>query len=197
MNLLVVAGFLGSGKTTVILSLAHRLVGAGAKVAIIENEVGEISIDGDVIRRAGLTLRELFNGCICCQLSADLVPTLEALANEISPDWVIIEPSGIAEPKRMLGALAYYHGPPLKNVRTLTLVDPTRIPEIFEILTPLISVQLQAADMVLINKIDLASAEQMAATRDIVSQVNPQAQQLEICARQRVDLDLSSLEAGK
>lgn len=194
MNLLVVAGFLGSGKTTVILSLAHRLVRAGAKVAIIENEVGEISIDGEVIRRAGLTLRELFNGCICCQLSADLVPTLEALANEISPDWVIIEPSGIAEPKRMLGALSYYHGPTLKNVRTLTLVDPTRIPELYEILTPLISTQLQAADTVLINKIDLASAEQLMATKEIVRQVNPQAQQMEICARQMFDLDLSGLE---
>jgi G3E family GTPase len=190
VNLLVIAGFLGSGKTTLILSLAHQLVAAGSKVAIVENEVGEISIDGELIRRAGLTVRELFNGCICCQLSADLVPTLEALATEITPDWVIIEPSGIAEPKRMLAALSYYHGPPLKIVRTLTLVDPTRIPEIFEILTPLISAQLQAADAVVINKIDLASNEQMAATRAIVHQVNPQAQQLEMCARQRVELDL-------
>ena len=64
VNLLVVAGFLGSGKTTLILSLARQLAAVGYKVAIVENEVGEIGIDGALIRRAGLTVRELFNGCI-------------------------------------------------------------------------------------------------------------------------------------
>ena len=197
MDLLVVAGFLGSGKTTLILSLARQLATAGHKVAIVENEVGEIGIDGALIRRAGLTVRELFNGCICCQLSADLVPTLEALAVEFSPDWVIIEPSGIAEPKRMLAVLPYYHGSPLKMVRTLTLVDPTRIPELYEVLTPLITAQVQAADVVVINKTDLASGEQLAATRAVVRQVNPQALLIEGCARQGVELDLFNLDAAR
>lgn len=194
MNLLVVAGFLGSGKTTLILSLARQLVAASRKVAIVENEVGEIGIDGALIRRAGLTMRELFNGCICCQLSADLVPTLTALAAEFSPDWVIIEPSGIAEPQRMLAVLPYYHGPPLKLIHTLTLVDPTRIPELFEVLTPLITAQIQAANLVVINKIDLASDEQLAATRAVVRRVNPQAPMLQVCAHRGAELDLFNLE---
>lgn len=195
MNLAIVAGFLGSGKTTLILSVAHQLVEVGSKVAILENEVGEVGIDGALIRRAGLTVRELFNGCICCQLSADLVPTLETLAAEISPDWVIVEPSGIAEPQRMLAVLPYYHGPQLKRVRTLTLVDPTRIPEIFAVLTPLITSQVRAADVVVINKCDLASSEQMAATRVIVRQLNQEAPVVALSAIQGVGPDLLNLGA--
>jgi G3E family GTPase len=193
VNLAIVAGFLGSGKTTLILSVAQQLVAAGSKVAIVENEAGEIGIDGELIRRVGLTVRELFNGCICCQLSADLVPTLEAIAAEISPDWVIIEPSGIAEPKRVLAALPYYRGPRLNMVRTLTLMDPTRIPEIFEVLTPLITAQIRAADVVVINKSDLASDEQLAATRTIVRQVNPRAPVVALSAKQGVGPNLLNL----
>ena len=157
MFVLIIAGFLGSGKTTFILSLARQLVEAGKKVAIIENEVGEIGIDGELIRRAGLTVRELFNGCICCQLSADLVPTLETLAAEIRPDYLLIEPSGIAEPQRMLGLLSYYRGPAFQSIQTMTLVDPIRIPELFEVLAPLIRAQIQPASTVIINKIDIAT----------------------------------------
>jgi G3E family GTPase len=197
VNLAIVAGFLGSGKTTLILSIAGQLSAAGSKVAIVENEVGEIGIDGALIRCAGLTVRELSNGCICCQLSADLVPTLEALAAEFSPHWVIIEPSGIAEPKRMLAVLPYYHGPPLTMVRVLTLVDPTRIPELFEVLTPLVTAQVRAAELVVINKIDLASGEQLAAARALVRQVNPKARLVEVCARRGVEMDLFNLERAR
>lgn len=197
MNLLVVAGFLGSGKTTLILSIARRLVEANKKVAILENEAGEIGIDGALIRKAGLTVRELFNGCICCQLSADLVPTLETLASEVSPDWIIIEPSGIAEPKRLLSAMSYYQGPPFRSIRTLTLVDPTRIFELYEVLTPLVTAQIQAADMLAITKIDLASHEQILDTQAIARQLNPEAQVISLNARQEISWDLLDMEVRR
>ncbi len=182
MYVLIIGGFLGSGKTTFILSLARQLVAAGKKVAIIENEVGEIGIDGELIRRAGLTVRELFNGCICCQLSADLVPALETLAAEIHPDYLLIEPSGIAEPERLLQLLVYYQGPPFQSIQVITLVDSTRIPELFEVLTPLIQAQIQPADMVVITKIDIATKDEIIGTREIVRKLNPDAVVVEICA---------------
>ena len=194
MYVLIVAGFLGSGKTTFILSIARQLVGAGKRVAIIENEVGEIGIDGELIRRAGLTVRELFNGCICCQLSADLVPTLETLAVEFEPDCMLIEPSGIAEPQRMLGLLSYYRGPPLQSIQTMTLVDPIRIPELFEVLTPLITAQIQPASTVIINKIDIATQDEVISTREIVTELNPDAVVVELCARQGISLAALNLE---
>jgi G3E family GTPase len=163
-------------------------------VESVENEVGEIGIDGELVRRAGLTVRELFNGCICCQLSADLVPTLETLAAEIRPDFLLIEPSGIAEPQRILGLLSYYRGPSFQSIRTMTLVDPTRIPELFEVLTPLIRAQIQPASTVFINKIDIATISELVSTREIVRELNPDAVIVEICAPKGVDLTILDLE---
>jgi G3E family GTPase len=194
MNVLLVSGFLGSGKTTLILALARQMVGAGHKVAIVENEVGEIGIDGALIRRAGLTVRELFNGCICCQLSADLVPTLEMLAVEVSPDYIIIEPSGIAEPRRMLDMFSYYHGPPINSIQTITLVDPTRIPELIEVLTPLITTQVKSATTIVINKIDIASNDELDITREIVRELNPNATVVALSARAGVELAILNLD---
>lgn len=192
-NILLVSGFLGSGKTTFILALARQLVDAGYKVAVIENEVGEVSIDGEVIRRAGLTVRELFNGCICCQLSADLVPTLETLAMETASDYIIIEASGVAEPKRILELLSYYHGPPIQSTYTLTLVDPTRIPELIKILTPLITAQVQPANTIIINKIDIASSDELTATHEILKNLRLRATIVELSARNKVDLAVLNL----
>lgn len=76
MELIIISGFLGSGKTTLLLGMARSLVEASIRVAIIENEVGEIGIDGQYLRQEGLEVQELFGGCICCTLSAGLVPTL-------------------------------------------------------------------------------------------------------------------------
>lgn len=194
MQILLVAGFLGSGKTTFILKLARQLVDTGYKVAIVENEVGEVSIDGELIRRAGLTVRELFNGCICCQLGADLVPTLEILTRETFSDCIIIEASGVADPRRILELLSYYHGPPIQSVHTLTLVDPTRIPELFEILTPLITAQVQSANIIIINKIDMASSDELAATHKVLKNLGLVAAIVELSARTGVDLDVLDLD---
>ncbi|MFC1879478.1 CobW family GTP-binding protein [Chloroflexota bacterium] len=193
MIILIVAGFLGSGKTTFILSLARQLVEAGKKVAIIENEVGEIGIDGELIRRSGLAVREIFNGCICCQLSADLVPTLETLAVETASDYIIIEASGVAEPNRILGLLSFYHGPPIQDTHTLTLVDPTRIPELFQILTPLITAQVQPANTIIINKIDIASSDELTATREVLKSLKLRAAIVELSARDKVDIAVPNL----
>ena len=77
MDLLIISGFLGAGKTSVLLPLARFLCEQrGMKLAIIENEVGETGIDDVVLREAGLAVRELYSGCICCSLKIDLVKTL-------------------------------------------------------------------------------------------------------------------------
>ncbi len=74
MNLIIIAGFLGSGKTTVLLNIARSLADGGLKVAVIENEVGKIGIDDKVLAEEGIVnLRKLFSGCVCCQLRVDLL----------------------------------------------------------------------------------------------------------------------------
>lgn len=96
MRLLLVAGFLGSGKTAIIVALARHAASAGHRIAIVVNEVGDVGIDGSVLRMEDLEVKEITSGCICCQICVDLVRTLRELGTRFRPDLVIIEASGIA-----------------------------------------------------------------------------------------------------
>jgi len=171
MRLLLVTGFLGSGKTTLILSLAEAAGRAGQRAAIIVNEIGEVGIDNQLMRQLDLDVWELFNGCICCTLTADLVTTLQKLDAGYAPDLVIVEPSGAADPKNLLNALPYYRGRPLESIRWVTVLDPLRLPMLLEVLEPLITAGICQADVLILSKIDLATTEELAdavaATRGI------------------------------
>lgn len=187
MKLLIVSGFLGAGKTTLILHLARAVTNDGRRVAILVNEIGEIGIDDQLMRRLGLSVWELYSGCICCTLSGDLVDTLHKLDSEYQPDLVIVEPTGIAEPGKIHQALRYYRGRPLESIRTISIIDPLRLPMMWEILTPLITDQIQGADILLINKADLARAEEIAQAEKIAREVNPRAPVRVISAREGLD----------
>ncbi len=171
MELLLFTGFLGSGKTTVILALAKRLAAAGRSTAIIVNEVGEIGIDQSVLRDGGLEVYEITAGCICCQIGADLVRTLQMLHDGYDPSLVIVEASGVATPRGVLDNLHYFKGP-LERVRTVSLVDPTRLEMLLEVLTPLIESQIIEADEVVITKVDEALPAEVAAARTEVERLN-------------------------
>jgi G3E family GTPase len=92
----VVSGFLGAGKTTLI----NKLLGEawrGDRIAVLENEFGEIGVDGDLLRGHDLTVREITNGCICCTLQGDFVEGIRELAREYRPERIVIEPTGIGK----------------------------------------------------------------------------------------------------
>src|SRR5574337_204530 len=98
MKIVQIAGYLGSGKTTLILALSKQFAAEGTRVAILVNDVGAVPVDGAVMKEYGLTVKDIGGGCICCQVSGSLLKTLEALARDVRPDIVIIEPTGIAVP---------------------------------------------------------------------------------------------------
>ena len=168
MNVLCIAGFLGSGKTTVLLEVARAMTEDGLQLAVIENEIGEVGIDGGYVREQGLPVRELFGGCICCTLQAGLVETLRAVESRYAPDWVIIEPTGLAAPGDLLGA----GGRPLPGRRHRSacsrLVDAARWPMLLEVVEPLVTAQLEAADVVAVNKVDDVDEEALAAVMESV-----------------------------
>jgi G3E family GTPase len=189
MRLLLVSGFLGSGKTTLVIRLSHAAIGAGERVAIIVNEIGEVGVDDQVLRQHELDVFELVSGCICCTLSGDLVSTLQKLDANYSVDLVIVEASGAADPRGVLSALPYYRGRPLEEVRILTLLDPTRLDVLMEVLTPLITSQIRHAQLVLVSKADIASPEQLAFARETASELNPSATLL-TSSRENLDAGL-------
>lgn len=179
MRLLLVTGFLGSGKTTFIIKLAQELIRSNKKVAILINEIGDIGIDDQLMRQLDLDIWELLGGCICCTLAGDLVAALTKIDQDFDVDLVLMEPSGAAEPGNILSALPYYQGSPLKSIRTIALLDPLRISHLYRVLTPLITRQVASADLILLTKTDLASNEEIESARRIAAEINPAAAPME------------------
>jgi G3E family GTPase len=188
MKLLIIAGFLGSGKTTLLLEVARRLTAASQKIAIIENEVGEIGIDGKYLRQEGLQVQELFGGCICCTLSVDLISTLEKVEQLYQPGLTIIEPTGLASPGDVVTTVRSY-APMVTDIMVLVLLDAARYELLYEMLTPLLTAQIQSADIVAINKIDAVEGANIDLISKNVNQLNPQARVVAISAEKRINLE--------
>jgi G3E family GTPase len=174
VNILCIAGFLGSGKTTILLEVARALAKDGARLAVIENEIGEVGVDGGYVREQGLPVQELFGGCICCTLQVGLVETLLKVGDAYTPDWVLIEPTGLASPDDILG-LVVDNVPDLDMVRVLTIVDAPRWPMLLEVVEPLIVSQLVSADVVAVNKVDGVDEQELAEVLEAVRALAPKA----------------------
>jgi G3E family GTPase len=190
VHLLLITGFLGSGKTSLVIKLAEAAASRQQRVAILINEIGEIGIDDQLLRQLDLNVWEMVNGCICCTLSADLVTTLEQLDRDYDAQVVLLEPSGAAEPGNILRALPFYKGSPLESIRSISVLDPLRFPELFQVMTPLLTKQIAHAELLLITKADLATEAQLDQTREIASQQNPDGQVRVISLHQPLDPDL-------
>ena len=187
MKLILITGFLGSGKTSFIINIARSVVSAGQRIAILVNEIGEIGIDNQLMRQLDLDVWELMNGCICCTLSGDLVTTLQKLDESYQPDIVLVEPSGAAEPGNILNALPYYQGRPLEKIKTITLVDPLRIVPLYTVMSPLITKQIEKANLAVITKADQATPQEIADARRIIDEINPDVEFVTLSAKEPLD----------
>ncbi|MHC1592805.1 MAG: GTP-binding protein [Methermicoccaceae archaeon] len=183
-------GFLGSGKTTLLINVARRFVeDFDKKVAIIENELGEVGVDAAVTNEFGLETEELFGGCICCTLATGLINTVTALATNYKPDVILIEPTGVAFPSRITQIL--------DNLRIETkftpitvLVDSSRFMEHFRDMGDFTTRQIKDADIVAINKIDLLSSPvEVEMIKDGLRQINSRALSVGISAKKGEGLD--------
>jgi G3E family GTPase len=154
MDMLVISGFLGSGKTTMVLATVGRIIEVTKKkVVIIVNDFGKIGIDGKVMEKYGLSVTEMPSGCICCTLGSDFLETVRTVAEKFRPDLVIVEPTGIADPANIRDTMKLYRGP-LGNIKIVVVVDAVRFQLILKALTNPLKNQLNAADIILINKMD-------------------------------------------
>ena len=186
----VITGFLGVGKTTLV---QHLLANAGGKrLALIINEFGDLGVDGDIVKGCGIEgceeddVLELSNGCICCTVAEDFIPAMEKLINRAEPpDHIVIETSGLALPQPLVRA---FNWPEIRNRVTVdgvvTVVDSAAVQagrfahdeaaidvqrqgdDMLDHETPLSELfedQLACADMIILNKTDLLTAEEATA----------------------------------
>ena len=196
----VVTGFLGSGKTTLVRHLMRNP--GGRRLAVVVNEFGDVGVDGEILRSCAIpecpeeNILELANGCICCTVADDFVPTIEALlAMDPAPDHILIETSGLALPKPLLKAFDW---PSIRSKVTvdgvIALADAEAVaagrfaPDVAAVdaqraadesldhETPLSEVfedQLACADVVLLTKPDLAGPDGLAKAREVIAAEAP------------------------
>ena len=121
----IYSGFLGAGKTTLIKKMISEGY-KGEKLVLIENEFGEIGIDGGFLQEAGINITEMNSGCICCSLVGDFGRALEQVINEYHPDRIIIEPSGVGKLSDVIGAVEKVTCEDVVLGSTVAVVDAIR-----------------------------------------------------------------------
>jgi G3E family GTPase len=172
--ILLVTGFLGAGKTTVVNYLLAQA--EGRRIAAVVNDFGAVNIDAELIAGASDGVVSLSNGCICCSLEGDLLRTLAALLRrEPRPELIVIETSGVADPADIVRNLmdpVISREAPLETV--LCVVDATARPEVLTE-DALLRSQLRAADMVALSKVDLVDAAACAQMRAAIRALRPAA----------------------
>jgi G3E family GTPase len=166
----LVTGPLGSGKTTL---LRHILAACRAKIAIVMNEFGEIAIDTKVIQGKNVRIAELDGGCVCCSLLGELEAAVTEIIEKIAPEIIIVETTGLAEPE----ALVFNIQEALLECRldgVVSVIDAdmlVRFPE----LGHTTRLQIEGADILLLNKIDLVGANQIEPFERKLREINPSA----------------------
>ena len=189
MKLMVVSGFFGCGKTTFIISAAKRLVkNYGIKIAVIVNDIGEIGIDDKVIRSYGLKVKELFGGCVCCQLGDDMIKTLRLVERRVKPDLAILEPSGAADPSQILSVVSLAKNFELQMLPLVVLVDATQFKLLLSEM-PLAIRKIAFGEIVLINKVDQVSNAELSDVTREVGKVNRRASIRQISAKKEEGIE--------
>jgi cobalamin biosynthesis protein CobW len=159
---LVVSGFLGSGKTTLVRHLLEEAQRTGVRVAIVSNEIGELGIDRALLGRGGEAFVELEGGCVCCELSDDLVETMQRLYEDIHPDRIVIETSGAALPFDT--QLNFWREPVSAWVgddMAIVVVNAEQLREGRDI-EGTFEDQVHSADLLILNKVDLVPEAELA-----------------------------------
>ena len=184
MNILILGGFLGSGKTTSLMRLARYIVDTThsdkkTKLIILENEVGEVGIDDAYLRSGGFTVDNLFSGCACCTVSGELISAVVKIEKEFDPDWIIVETTGIAYPRNMQENMKNAIG---QDSRIVVLVDASRWNRLLIPMNNLLRGQIEGSDAVIVNKTDLVDGETITKIEGDILEMEPKAVVLKISA---------------
>lgn len=176
----ILSGFLGSGKTTLLVKLLAYWKSKGMTPAVVMNELGEVNLDGELIGR-DVSMAEILGGCICCSVRGDLAPQLVELVHRSSPDVIVIEATGAANPVEILDGIADTSLYVKLEIRELiSVVDSIHLLDTYRKQKGktfrLMQEQIRAASQLLLNKIDLVSEEESQELMDCLRRWNPHAE---------------------
>ncbi len=172
----IISGFLGAGKTTLIKKL---IAGAmkGEKVILLENEYGEVGVDGGFMKDAGITVTELNSGCICCTLAGDFQKAIDDLINTYHPDRLLVEPTGVGKLSDIRRAVeeAREQHPEIEITGCATVVDANRCRTYMKNFGEFFLDQIKSAETIIFSRTQLQDPERVEKSRQLVAEQNPAA----------------------
>ncbi len=168
----VISGFLGAGKTTLISKLITDVF-PGEKVVLVENEFGEIGIDGSFLKEAGIEISEINSGCICCTLKGDFETAMKQVIETYHPDRIVIEPSGVGKLSDILKIIKGVEGVELDSYSTV--VDAARCRIYHKNFKEFFDDQIATASCVVLSRTQQVSEEKLAGAVAIIRELNPEA----------------------
>ena len=172
----VISGFLGAGKTTLIKKL---LTGSlrNEKVVLLENEYGEIGIDGGFMKDAGITVTELNAGCICCTMAGDFQTAIDQLIDTYHPDRILVEPTGVGKLSEILAAVekAKQRHPEIETGGSATVVDAGKCRMYMKNFGEFFLDQVKSASTVIFSRTQLLSADRVEKSRQLIAEAHPDA----------------------
>ncbi|MBE7011831.1 MAG: cobalamin biosynthesis protein CobW [Ruminococcaceae bacterium] len=157
----IISGFLGAGKTTLIKKLIGEVY-KNEKIALIENEFGEIGIDGGFLKNSGIEIKEMNSGCICCSLVGDFGESLKEMANTYQPERIIIEPTGVGKLSDVIGAIEKVDGVDLELDCAITVVDGTKCKLYMKNFGEFYNNQVENATCILMTRMDKITEDKLS-----------------------------------
>ena len=168
----IFSGFLGAGKTTLIRKLIKDGY-HGEKLVLIENEFGDIAIDGGFLKDAGIEITEMNSGCICCTLVGDFTKALKQVIKEYSPDRILIEPSGVGKLSDVAAAVERVEGVSVGS--KLTVVDAGKAKMYARNFGEFFNDQVSSADLIVLSRTDTAGEKKVLEAAELLKTLNPNA----------------------
>lgn len=173
MKIDIISGFLGAGKTTLIQKLIREELNK-EKIAIIENEYGEIGIDGNLLRRENLEVREITSGCICCTIVGDFKTAIEDIAKKYNPNRIIIEPSGVAKLSEVISSVRTIDFiKSLKINLQVVVIDIQNFDVYITNFGDFYTNQIANARTIVLSRTQLASERQVTYAAMAITKINP------------------------
>ena len=171
----IISGFLGAGKTTFIKKLLQEAI-KGEQVVLIENEFGQIGIDGGFLKDSGIEIREMNSGCICCSLVGDFGKSLEEVLTKYKPERVIIEPSGVGKLSDVMNAVRdVAKNLDVKLNSAVTIVDATKCKMYMKNFGEFFNNQIENAGTIVMSRTDVADSKKVLADVELLREHNKDA----------------------